>query len=261
MNEKAKKRITAIGVIPARFDSSRLPGKPLVDIGGKPMIQWVFERACRAQLLSKVLIATDDQSIFSQVQAFDADVVMTPGRIASGTDRVAHVARDLNADILINIQVDEPFIEPREIDLVTRILMEDEQAVMGTLMKRIRNIEELTSPNTAKVVVDKQSYALYFSRSPIPFSRDKKDYETWIQGQVYYKHIGIYSYRKDFLLQYSQWESTPLEKVEKLEQLRVLENGYHIKVAETEFDTVCVDTPEDLIKVRQLIDTGLVRDQ
>ncbi|MBN2031623.1 3-deoxy-manno-octulosonate cytidylyltransferase [bacterium] len=261
MNEGTKNRITAVGIIPARFDSSRLPGKPLVDIGGKPMIQWVVERAHRAQLLSRVLVATDDQNIFSRVQAIGAEVIMTPSRIASGTDRVAHVAKDLEADILVNIQVDEPFIEPKEIDLVTSILMEDDQAVMGTLMKRIKNVEELTSPNTAKVVVDKQSYALYFSRSPIPFSRDKKGHEAWIQDQIYYKHVGIYSYRKDFLLQYSQWESTALENVEKLEQLRALENGYRIKVAETEFDTICVDTPEDLIKVRQLVDAGLIRDQ
>jgi 3-deoxy-manno-octulosonate cytidylyltransferase (CMP-KDO synthetase) len=260
MSEK-KKTTTAIGIIPARFDSSRLPGKPLADIGGKPMIQWVIERAHRAQLLSSVIVATDDQNIFKQVQSFGTDAVMTPKSIASGTDRVAHVARELDGDILVNIQVDEPFIEPQEIDLVARILMEDSQAVMGTLIKQIRNIEELTSPNTAKVVVDNQNNALYFSRSPIPFSRDNIDYENWLQNQPYYKHIGIYSYRKAFLLQYSQWESTPLENVEKLEQLRVLENGYRIKVAETEFDTVCVDTPEDLIKVRQMVDTGLIRDQ
>ncbi len=261
MKGKTKESVAAIGIIPARFDSSRLPGKPLVDIGGKPMVQWVFERACRAQWLSRVLVATDDQSIFREVQAFGADVVMTPKDIASGTDRIAHIAQNLEGDIFVNIQVDEPFIEPKEIDLVARILIEDNQAVMGTLAKRIKNIEELTSPNTAKVVVDKQSYALYFSRSPIPFYRDKKDYEKWIQDAVYYKHIGIYSYRKAFLLQYSQWESTPLENTEKLEQLRALENGYRIKVAETEFDTICVDTPEDLIRVRQLVGAGLIRDQ
>lgn len=261
MNKKLRKKNTAVGIIPARFDSLRLPGKPLVDIGGKPMIQWVVERASRARLLSKVIVATDDQIILDRVQAFGGNVVMTPKGISSGSDRVALVARDMDADVIVNIQGDEPFIEPQEIDLVAQIVFENNQSVMGTLVKRIINVEELTSPNIAKVIIDNQFNALYFSRSPIPFCRDEKSYEIWIHNHRYYKHVGIYSYRKDFLLRYAEWEPSPLERIEKLEQLRALENGYRIKVAETEFESVCVDTLEDLIKVRQLVDSGLVVDR
>ncbi len=261
MNKKLRKKYTAVGIIPARFDSLRLPGKPLVDIGGKPMIQWVVERASRARLLSRIVVATDDQSILNCVQAFGGEAVMTSKEILSGSDRAALVSKDMDADVIVNIQCDEPFIEPQEIDLVAHILFENDRSVVGTLVKRIMNVEELTSPHTAKVIVDDQFNALYFSRSPIPFCRDEKNYETWIQNNRYYKHVGIYSYRKDFLLRYAGWEPSPLEKIEKLEQLRVLENGYRIKVAETEFDSVCVDTLEDLIKVRQLVYSGLVVDR
>jgi len=244
---------TIIGVIPARYNSSRLPGKPLVDIGGKPMIQWVAERAARAVLISRVIVATDDRRIFETVKKFGCEAVMTPSTFSSGTDRVAFVAKDIDAEIVVNIQGDEPFIEPEEIDLVARILVDDKEAVVGTLVKKITRIEELKSFNTAKVVIDEKNNAIYFSRSPIPFFRDKDNFEDWIKKHKYYKHVGIYSFRKDFLLQYAQWEPTALEKVEKLEQLRVLEKGYRIKVAETEFEPVCVDTPEDLEKVQRFV--------
>ena len=183
---------------------------------------------------------------------------MTPKAIPSGTDRVAFVAKGRDADIVVNIQGDEPFIEPQEIDSVVQTLLNDENAVMGTLVKRITRVEELTSPNTAKVVVDRNGYALYFSRSPIPYYRDSADFSEWIQNHTYYKHVGIYSYRKSFLLDYNQWDPTPLEMVEKLEQLRVLERGYKIKVAETSSEPVCVDTPQDLERVRQMIGEELV---
>ncbi len=248
---KDKKEI--IGIIPVRYKSSRFPGKPLTDICGKPMIQRVYERSCQASMLSTVLVATDDVRIFKIVESFGGEAVMTPKAIPSGTDRVAFVAKRHNADIVVNIQGDEPFIEPQEIDSVAQILIDDEKAVMGTLVKRITRVEELTSPNTAKVIMDQNGYALYFSRSPIPNCRDSADYSEWIQNYTYYKHVGIYSYRKSFLMDYSRWDPTPLEMIEKLEQLRALERGFKIKVAETSAEPVCVDTPEDLERVRQMV--------
>jgi 3-deoxy-manno-octulosonate cytidylyltransferase (CMP-KDO synthetase) len=235
-----------------------LDGKPLADIGGKPMIQWVYERSSQSSLLSKILVATDDERIFKIVKTFGGEVVITPKAIPSGTDRVAFVAKGLDTDIIVNIQGDEPFIESEEIDLVAKILLQDETAIMGTLVKRITQVEELTSSHTAKVVVDKDGYALYFSRSPVPNYRDSRDFSEWIRHPVYYKHVGIYSYRKTFLLDYAQWQPTPLENIEKLEQLRALEHGYRIKVAETSAEPVCVDTPEDLKRVRQIINKNLV---
>ena len=248
---KDKKEI--IGIIPVRYESSRFPGKPLADICGKPMVQRVYERSCQASMLSTVLVATDDVRIFKIVESFGGEAVMTPKAIPSGSDRVAFVAKGQNADIVVNIQGDEPFIEPQEIDSVAQILLNDESAMMGTLVKRITRVEELTNPNTAKVVIDSNGYALYFSRSPIPNCRDSIDSSKWIQNHVYYKHVGIYSYRKSFLMDYCQWEPTPLETIEKLEQLRALEQGVKIKVAETSTEPVCVDTPEDLERVRQMV--------
>ena len=216
------------------------------------MIQWVVERAKRASLITRVLVATDDRRIYDCIQESGGEVVMTPGGIPSGTDRVAHVAKDLDFEIIINIQGDEPFIEPEEVDQAARILIENEHAVMGTLVKKITSIEELENPNTAKVVVNEKNDSLYFSRSPIPFFRNNNNMSHWLKNNIYYKHVGIYSYRKQFLLQFASWEPTHLEKSEKLEQLRVLEKGYPIKVAETDFEPFCVDTPEDLERARRL---------
>lgn len=176
---------------------------------------------------------------------------MTPKELSSGTERAAYVARDLDADIVVNIQGDEPFVRPKEIDDVARLLMDDEEAVMGTIVKKIIDSEALKNPNTVKVVVDRFGYAIYFSRSPIPFSHDKERLEEWIENFNYYRHIGIYSYRKDFLLQVAEWTPTPLERAEKLEQLRVLEHGYRIKVVETDFESMDVNTLDDLARARQ----------
>jgi 3-deoxy-manno-octulosonate cytidylyltransferase (CMP-KDO synthetase) len=244
---------TVIGIIPARFGSTRLPGKPLIPIAGKPLIQWVWEGARKSSVLSKLLVATDDEKIFQAVMDFGGEAVMTPENLPSGTDRAAYVMQSMEADIVVNIQGDEPLIESQEIDQVASILLEDSKALMGTLIKKIKKKEELVSSNTAKVIVDASGYALYFSRNAIPFCRDCPDYEEWLQIHSYYKHVGIYSFRKSFLLQFSQWEPGVLEKIEKLEQLRVLEKGYTIKVAETEYDPICVDTYEDLEKVKRLI--------
>ena len=245
------KKYRVIGIIPARFGSTRLSGKPIADIAGKPMVQWVVENACNAESLSEVIVATDDVRIYDSVKSFGGNVVMTPTEISSGTDRVAYAARNVDADIIVNIQCDEPFIRPDEIDSVARILIEDSEAKMGTLVKRMTDNSELNNKNIVKVVMDRAGNCLYFSRSPIPFFRDM-DSDDWIKEFKYYKHIGIYSFRKDFLMEYSEWEVTPLESTERLEQLRVLENGYRIKAAETQYEHICVDSPQDLERARSL---------
>lgn len=242
----------AVGIIPARYGSTRLPGKPLIDLAGKPMIQWVVESARKASSLDDVFVATDDERIFQKVNAIGCRAFMTPSELPSGTDRIALVAKDIDADIVVNIQGDEPFIHPEDIDRVVHLLEEDPLPSVGTLVKRIEREEEWESPNTAKVVVDENGYALYFSRSPIPFFRDGKEKNAFFQ-YILYKHVGIYSYRKAFLLQFAQWAPTSLEEIEKLEQLRVLQKGYRIKTAETPFDPICVDTPEDVDRVRKWI--------
>jgi 3-deoxy-manno-octulosonate cytidylyltransferase (CMP-KDO synthetase) len=230
-----------------------------MDLGGKPMIQWVVERANRASMISQVIVATDDDRIFQEVKSFGAEVIMTPKMIPSGTDRVAFAAKNFLADIVVNIQGDEPFIEPEEIDHVTKVLIDDQDADVGTLVKRIYEFDCLEDKNTTKVVINEHGYALYFSRSPIPFCRDGKNISDWTKNHSYYKHIGIYSYRKDFLELYSQWKPSSLEKMEKLEQLRVLEKGYRIKIAETMSEQVCVDTYEDLEKARRLLKEGSIK--
>ena len=239
----------AIAIIPARYDSSRFPGKPLAEIQGKPMIRWVAERTAQASLISRVLVATDDDRIFNCVQSFGGEVVMTSEDIPSGSDRIALVAMKLDTNIIVNVQGDEPFVEPSEIDQVIHLLLDDAQAVVGTLVQPISDSGVLNDPNVVKVVLDEQQHALYFSRSPIPFSSRDSNKPDQIQA---YRHVGIYSYRKDFLLQFSNWEPTPLEYIEKLEQLRVLEKGYTIKVGVTAFDPLGVDTPEDLEKARRI---------
>ncbi len=249
---KSTKKQIVIGIIPARYNSTRLPGKPLAEIDGKPMIQWVIERASQATVLTDIIVATDDKRIMKTVLDFGGKAQLTPGDIASGTDRAAFVIKDLAADIIVNIQGDEPFIDPDDINKVSALLIDNIQYSMGTLVKRIDDDDELSSIDTAKVVVNKQGEALYFSRSPIPFNREKKLFSEWIKEHSYYKHIGIYSYRRELLLQYPQWQTTPLEELEKLEQLRALEMGYKILVAETKNDSICVDTQADLEKVREL---------
>jgi 3-deoxy-manno-octulosonate cytidylyltransferase (CMP-KDO synthetase) len=249
------KAIKAIGIIPARYDSTRLPGKPLMEIGTKPMIQWVYERSSKADRISEIFVATDDERILQTVRSFGGKAIMTPKNLSSGTDRAAFLARNFDAQIIVNIQGDEPFINPNDVDKVTGLLMSTENYCMGTLVKRIFNPDELSNPNTVKVVINQQREALYFSRSPIPFSRENKLFSDWIEGHTYFKHIGIYSYRREFLLQYTGWKQTPLENMEKLEQLRVLEMGHRIHVAETDSDSICVDTTEDLSRARAFYKT------
>jgi 3-deoxy-manno-octulosonate cytidylyltransferase (CMP-KDO synthetase) len=239
-----------IGIIPSRYASQRLPAKPLADIHGKPMVQRVYERAKRSRLLTDVIVATDDKRIESAVKKFGGNAVMTPESIQSGSDRVAFVARSLDADVIVNVQGDEPLIEPAMIDQTIQLLIDDAAAVVGTAVKKITSLDELLTPNIVKVVIDKNSFALYFTRSLVPFVRDSAEVTNWLKRAVFYKHFGIYVYRSSFLQQYTSLASTPLERAEKLEQLRILEHGFRIKVAITEFDSIPVDTQEDLDRVR-----------
>ncbi|GAB6281414.1 MAG: 3-deoxy-manno-octulosonate cytidylyltransferase [Ignavibacterium sp.] len=240
-----------IGIIPARFASSRLLGKPLADIGGKPMIQHTFENASKSKLLNKLIIAVDDEEVSKVAKSFNAEIMMTPKDIPTGSDRIAYVAKNFSSsDIIINIQGDEPFIKGEMIDQAIEPLLFDSSVNISTLAKRIQNVNELKTPSVVKVVFDYHNYALYFSRSSIPFVRDASTNLERIQMASIYKHIGLYVYRKDYLIEFTKLAPTDLEKTEKLEQLRFLENGYKIKVVETEFDSISVDTPEDLEKAR-----------
>ncbi|MFH1612506.1 MAG: 3-deoxy-manno-octulosonate cytidylyltransferase [bacterium] len=236
-----------IGIIPARFGSVRLPGKPLIEIAGKSIIQYVYEKARASCLLNDCLIATDDQRIFDKVKEFGGKVVLTRLNCQSGTDRVAEASLNIESDVIINIQGDEPLIFSEMIDELISIFLEDSFVEMASLRTKILDSEEINNPNVVKVVVDKNDYALYFSRYPIPYLRDENDEKT------IYKHIGIYGYKKDFLLKISSFTPTFLEQMEKLEQLRVLENGYKIKVKETNFSSIGIDTKEDLEKVKKIM--------
>lgn len=233
-----------VGVIPARFASSRFPGKPVASIAGKPMIQHVWERACLSRYLQRVLIATDDDRIGQVARAFGADVAWTRSDHVSGTDRVAEAAASTNAQIIVNIQGDEPLIDPAAIDTAILSLLDDPGTEMGTLKKRITASEDLHNPNIVKVVTDHNGYALYFSRAAIPYCRES--------SAVYWRHVGLYVYRRGLLMNYSNLKPGVLEQAEKLEQLRALENGIPIRVAETEYETIGVDTPEDLEAVEKL---------
>jgi 3-deoxy-manno-octulosonate cytidylyltransferase (CMP-KDO synthetase) len=246
---KYLRKLKIVGIIPSRYASTRLPGKPLVDICGKPMIQRVYERAQHSKLLTEVVVATDDVRIESVVKNFKGNVVMTPVDIHSGSDRIALAAKTMNADIVVNIQGDEPLIDPQLIDETIQLLLEDSAAVVGTAVKRTSDPKDIFNPSVVKVVLDNNNYALYFSRSPIPHIRDAKKDCDWLIGSIFYKHFGIYVYRADFLQHYTKLPQSPLEIAEKLEQLRVLEYGYKIKCVVTEYHSIPVDTPDDLKKV------------
>ncbi len=241
--------MNAIGIIPARYASTRFPGKPLADILGKPMIQWVYEQACRASLLDQVIVATDDQRIYDTVIQFGGKVVMTSPQAANGTERIAEVAENLNVTFVLNIQGDEPLIDPETIDQLVMLMQENPEAPVGTLVKRITNLADLNNPNIPKVVVDKNFYALYFSRSVIPFFRDEQNQQLWLRKSSYYQHIGLYIYKREFLIKFVELPISNLERIEQLEQLRVLENGFKIIVGLTETDSIGVDIPEDIDRV------------
>jgi 3-deoxy-manno-octulosonate cytidylyltransferase (CMP-KDO synthetase) len=245
-------RVTAI--IPARYASTRFPGKPLADIGGKPMIQWVYERTRRCNSVARVIVATDDERIAAAVSAFGGEVEMTRADHPTGTDRLAEVAARIETTLVVNVQGDEPLIDPRMIDQAVEPMRRNPGVPMGTLKCRIATLEEYLNPNVVKVVTDRNDYALYFSRSPLPYPRDfAGELDREFARLEAFKHIGLYVYRRDFLLTYPRLSPTPLEQLEKLEQLRALEHGFRIKVAATEFSSVGVDTPEDLERVRAAV--------
>ena len=237
-----------LGIIPARYASTRFPGKALVDIFGKTMIQRVYEQSKKCARVSDVIVATDDERIFAHVAGFGGKVVMTSADHQSGTDRCAEVALlHPQYDVIINIQGDEPYIDPEQISkLATCFTSAGTQ--IATLVKKIENEQELFNVNSPKVVINKLSEAVYFSRSPLPHIRGQEP-RDWLQHFTYFKHIGIYGYRSDVLQQITKLPVSSLEKAESLEQLRWIENGYKIKVAETELETYAVDTPEDLEKI------------
>ena len=232
-------------IIPARYASTRLPGKPLRDIAGKPMIVRVYERALQARLVQDVVVATDDERIRTVVEAHGGHAVMTRADHATGTDRLAEVAaRMTDYDLIINVQGDEPLIEPSVIDALVEPFLADDRLAMATAKTEITDEEEQENPNNVKVITDKSGNALYFSRARIPYAR--------VPGAKVYKHIGIYAYRRDFLLAYARMAQTPLELSESLEQLRALENGYRIRVVETDAVFIGVDTEEDLAAVNEV---------
>jgi 3-deoxy-manno-octulosonate cytidylyltransferase (CMP-KDO synthetase) len=243
-------QLSAIAVIPARFDSTRLPGKALAEIDGRPMIEHVYRRAAAARAISSVIVATDDERIARAVLSFGGNVRMTSAAHRSGTDRLAEVAASLSSDLVVNVQGDEPLIDPAMIDEAVAPFAADARLMMSTLRKRIDDASELENPNVTKVVVDRDGYALYFSRAPIPYTRDD------CPAAPAWRHVGLYVYRRECLLRLAALAPTALEQSEALEQLRALENGIRIKAVETRFDSVGVDTPADLERVRATVRMG-----
>ncbi len=242
--------VQVVCIIPSRYESTRFPGKPLADLCGKPMIQHVYERVLKAKSVTFAAVATDDERIFRAVQAFGGRAVMTSPRHRSGTDRIAEAVEELALDddvIVVNIQGDQPLFEPSQVDEVVGPLREDPSIPMSTLIYKIVRPEEITHPNAVKVVFDSSFFALYFSRATVPFVRDRD------KRADYYKHHGIYAYRRAFLRTFTALPEGVLERLEALEQLRALEHGHRIRVVVTPHDSVEVDTPAELERVRRLI--------
>ncbi|NQT32857.1 MAG: 3-deoxy-manno-octulosonate cytidylyltransferase [Candidatus Omnitrophica bacterium] len=248
-----------VAVIPARWQSTRLKGKVLADINGKPMIQHVWERVKRAHEVDEVIIAVDKERVLRVAESFGAKAIFTSPEQPSGTDRLAEIANAVDADVYINIQADEPLVHPMMVDELAQVFEYERNVQMATLIKRIHDKEEIADPGVVKVVVDRKGFALYFSRSPIPYICERAEEEFAddpdsrdISGK-YFKHVGLYAYTKEFLFTYKNLPKSTLESEEKLEQLRVLEHGYKIRTVETRYDTIGVDTEEDLEKVRGLL--------
>ena len=242
-----------IGVIPARFGSSRFPGKPLIDIGGKSMIHRVYDQAKKSKFLTEVIVATDDKRIENHVKEFGGNVIMTSSALQSGTDRCFEAVKKYGDkfDIVINIQGDEPFIMPEQIDLVAASF-NSENVNIATLVKKIVLYEELINVNTPKVILNKDGEAIYFSRQIIPYIRDI-DQLNWMDRHIFYKHIGIYGFKTKVLAEITQLEQSSLELTEGLEQLRWIQNGYKIKTKTTDFESIAIDVPEDLKKLTNFL--------
>jgi 3-deoxy-manno-octulosonate cytidylyltransferase (CMP-KDO synthetase) len=247
---KTSQRPHVVAVIPARYQSTRLPGKPLADIAGRTMIEHVYRRAASAPGVDATVVATDDARIALTVERFGGVVRMTRSIHRTGTDRIAEVAAQLDCDIVVNVQGDLPVIAPEMIAQVLEPFERDPEARMSTVRRRITDPDDCANPNVVKVVVDQQGHALYFSRAPVPFVRGSIFEATGLRPPAF-KHIGLYAYRRDFLLTLTALPQTPLEVAESLEQLRVLENGFRIHTVETQYESVEVDTPDDLERVRR----------
>lgn len=252
----------AVVIIPARFASTRLPGKPLITLKNKPIIQHIYERAAAASSIDTIFVATDDSRIYDAVRGFGGIAIMTASEHASGTDRIAEVAKNIDYDIIINVQGDEPFIRPEMVNDLVELLSE-KQTPMGTLARRITDTKDIFDPNVVKVVWDNEGFALYFSRSPIPYHRDEwkiADRRFQIadaKKHFCYKHIGIYGYKKDVLLKLASMKQGELEIIERLEQLRAIASGIKIKVKETPYDTLGIDTEDDLRKAEEWLNSSL----
>lgn len=254
-----------VAIIPARFNSARLPGKPLALLKGKPLIQHVYKQVASANLLDTIFVATDDKRIFDAVAGFGGKAVMTSSRHACGTDRIAEVAENIDCNIIVNVQGDEPFIRPEMVDDTVKLLVDDPRASISTLAKKTADPKEILSPDVVKVIMDDEGFAMYFSRAPIPYYRDEwklqimEDEKMRVSFSLNpelrtfycYKHIGIYGFRKDALMSFSTMEQGRLEMIERLEQLRALASGIKIKVKETLYDTFGIDTTEDLRKAEE----------
>ncbi|MFQ5692306.1 MAG: 3-deoxy-manno-octulosonate cytidylyltransferase [Nitrospinota bacterium] len=252
--------MSVIAVIPARYASTRFPGKPLAPIGGRPMIQHVYERARQARYVEEVLVATDDERVRAAVEGFGGEAVLTSPDHASGTDRIAEAVADSDHEWVVNVQGDEPLLAPQDIDAAILPLLGETEADICTLAKRIRSEGEFFDPNVVKVVLDGRGFALYFSRSPVPYNRAA--WERLSGGEILkagrvelpdpcFKHLGLYVYRRETLVALAATPPTPLESAEGLEQLRALESGYKIQVVETERDSIGVDVPEDIHRVEE----------
>ncbi len=245
--------LSIIAVIPARYASQRLPGKPLIDLDGMTMIQRVYRQVIKSRLIGTVIVATDDERILESVAAVGGNAVLTDPELPSGSDRVAAVVADIKADIIVNVQGDEPLISPAMIDETIQGLIETPNAGVATPARVITDARDITNPNCVKVVCDVHGRALYFSRSPIPYIRDTDKPERWLDTYSFLKHLGLYVYRRSVLEQFVSLARTQLEKAEQLEQLRLLENGIWIQMVKTEYDSLPVDTAGDVEKIRAIL--------
>ncbi|OGF63577.1 MAG: hypothetical protein A2Y62_22250 [Candidatus Fischerbacteria bacterium RBG_13_37_8] len=253
----------AIGIIPARYKSTRLPGKPLIIIEGNTLIYHVYKRASFAKEIDELIVATDDENIFAEVKSFGGKALMTSPYHNSGTERVAEICEKNDSDIIVNIQADEIFVRAEMLDELIKLMKEDNNCHMATFCTRITDLDELDNPNVVKVITDTMGYAIYFSRNAIPYPMLNNDMHiTTVKELVSYKndligfykkHIGIYAYRREFLLQFAKMKPTPLEQIERLEQLRAIERQVRIKVLETSYPMIGIDTEEDLRRVQSLI--------
>ena len=238
--------MSVICVIPTRYGSTRFEGKPLIDLCGKTMIQRVYDQVKKAALVDEVIIATDDDRIKTTAENFGARVIMTSSRHSCGTDRITEAIRHIEGQIILNVQGDEPLINPKAVDALVKPVLEDPSIQMATLISQIKDPEDAVNPNVVKVVKDLNNYALYFSRASIPYSRNGR-------SPVLYKQAGLYIFRRNFLIKFSKLSPTLYENIEKLEQLRALEHGYKIKLIETDYESISVDTPDDMVKVQNIL--------